>query len=286
MRTCLTCHHLKRPEIDRRLADGEPLAQLAKHYGLGQSSLYRHRVNCLGLGSSNAIKKEAARGSAAIALLPTAATLSESYRELGNRIDQIAKQAQHEGSLRTALAGLTSLRQTFDSLARLAAQDAAARAQTTEPAPDHPDVDGDAIVERLIQEFDQEPRIKARLAAALAQMDDERHASARAPDQNGDPNSGPPVAPAGACEHVIGAPAMPLVPAPVRSALNTAHADHAVVATARSHTVAGHGSAPRANITSSAPPATAAHAPTNGTGNSGAQHDAGPMPRPVNGGQG
>ena len=89
MRACHTCHHLKRPEIDRRLAAGEPLARVAPDYGLTTSSLYRHRTNCLKLGSSNAIAKEAARGTAALALLPSKETLSGAYFELRDRIDQM-----------------------------------------------------------------------------------------------------------------------------------------------------------------------------------------------------
>jgi hypothetical protein len=69
MRTCTTCQHIKRSEIDRRLAAGEPVAQLARDYELSASSLQRHRVNCLSLASSSAIKKEAARGTAVVALL-------------------------------------------------------------------------------------------------------------------------------------------------------------------------------------------------------------------------
>jgi hypothetical protein len=64
MRPCNISQHLKRPEIDRRLAAGEPVAQLARDYDLTVSSLHRHRTNCLKLGSSNDINKEAARGSA------------------------------------------------------------------------------------------------------------------------------------------------------------------------------------------------------------------------------
>ena len=74
-RNCKTCQNLKRPEIDRRLAAGEPAAQIARDYELNPSSLYRHRVNCLKLGSSNAIMKETARGTAAVALLPSKETL-------------------------------------------------------------------------------------------------------------------------------------------------------------------------------------------------------------------
>jgi hypothetical protein len=60
------------------LPAGEPGNQIARDYDLNPSSLHRHRVNCLGLSSSNVIMKEAARGTAAIACLP-------SVEELGVR---------------------------------------------------------------------------------------------------------------------------------------------------------------------------------------------------------
>ena len=58
-RKCPTCQHVKRAEIDRRLAAGEPDNPIAKDYGISPSSLHRHRANCLKLASSNAIMKEA-----------------------------------------------------------------------------------------------------------------------------------------------------------------------------------------------------------------------------------
>src|SRR5215472_6211430 len=106
MRTCNTCQHLKRPEIDRRLANGEPVAQVARDFDLNLSSLHRHRTNCLKLGSSNQIKKDAARGSAAVALLPSKETLSGAYDELRARINQVVEQAQQERSLNVAISGL------------------------------------------------------------------------------------------------------------------------------------------------------------------------------------
>ena len=168
MRSCLTCQHLKRPEIDRRLAAGEPLARIAPDYGLTTSSHYRHRSNCLKLASSNAIAKEAARGTAALALLPTKETLSGAYLELRDRIDQIARQAEQQGSLKVALAGLNSIRQTLDSLARLhdgANVNVAVQANVK--------VDLSGIVERVIGRFDHEPEIKARIAQALLEVDHE-----------------------------------------------------------------------------------------------------------------
>jgi hypothetical protein len=87
-RVCRTCQHLKRPEIDRRLAAGEPTAQVARDYEINLSSLHRHRTNCLKLGSANEIKKEAARGSAAVALLPSKETLSGAFSDLHARIER------------------------------------------------------------------------------------------------------------------------------------------------------------------------------------------------------
>lgn len=175
MRTCSTCQHLKRPEIDRRLAAGEPLTRVAKDHGLTPSSLYRHRTNCLGLGSANAIKKEAARGSAAVALLPSKETLAEAYQTLRDRIDGIVTQAQQEGSLRVALTGLASVRATLDSLARLAAH------QPTDQANGEPQtsaVNTADIAERLIKEFDREPELKVRIAAALLSLDQQTGSAA------------------------------------------------------------------------------------------------------------
>ena len=105
-RACTTCQHLKRPEIDRRLAAGEPAAQVARDYEINPSSLHRHRVNCLNLGSANVIKKEAARGSAAVALLPSKETLSAAFSDLAGQIDGIIAQAKADGSFKLALSGL------------------------------------------------------------------------------------------------------------------------------------------------------------------------------------
>ena len=170
-RACTICQHLKRSEIDRRLAAGEPGAPLAHDYGVSPSSLHRHRQNCLKLGSSNAIKKEAARGSAATALLPTKETLSAGYFELGDRIDQIVAQATQQGSLTVAIAGLNSIRHTLDSLTRLAGHDRAPATQINVAVQTNLQVELSQIVERLILAFDHEPELKARIAQALLAID-------------------------------------------------------------------------------------------------------------------
>jgi hypothetical protein len=168
-RSCTTCQHLKRPEIDRRLAAGEPLTQVARDYELNVSSLHRHKSNCLKLGSSNAIMKEVAKGSAAVALLPSREALGSDYFALRDRIDQIVAQAQAEGSLAIAVSGLNSLRQTLDSLARLAGH--VGTAQVNVAVQTNVNVGVSQISELLINHFDREPELKARIAQALIEID-------------------------------------------------------------------------------------------------------------------
>jgi hypothetical protein len=148
--------------------------------------------------------------------------LSESYQALGERIDEIVTQAQNEGSLRIALSGLASLRQNLDSLARLGAHDHAAK----KPPQSVPGYAGpQQIAERLIRQFDHEPDIKARLAAALVGMDNEAHTAAPPPDPTGaaaDAQDGP------RNQMGTGEPGI-VLPTAVRTAINTAHADHATV---------------------------------------------------------
>ena len=86
-RKCGTCQHIKRAEIDRRLAAGEPGKQIARDYHLNPSSLHRHRVHCLGLSSSNATMKEVARGTAAVTCLPSLALPGNNHSIRGLVVD-------------------------------------------------------------------------------------------------------------------------------------------------------------------------------------------------------
>jgi hypothetical protein len=174
-RKCSTCQHVKRAEIDRRLAAGEPGNGIAHDYDVNPSSLHRHRTNCLGLSSSNAIMKEVSRGTAAIACLPTKDDLNTAYFELRSQIDQIVSQARAEGSLQIALSGLNSIRHTLDSLSRLSGFDRQG-AQVNVAVQTNVHLDLRQITARIIKEFDTEPELKARIAQALLEVDDERAA--------------------------------------------------------------------------------------------------------------
>jgi hypothetical protein len=172
-RSCTSCQHLKRSEIDRRLAEGEPTAQVALAYDLNPSSLHRHRKNCLRLAPSNEIKKEAARGTAAATLLPSKEILNGSYSGVITRIDEIVAQAQAKGSLAIALGGLKAVRQTLDSQARLAGHTQAGGTQVNVAMQTNVNVEVTKVAERLIQHFDHEPELKARIAQALLEDDHE-----------------------------------------------------------------------------------------------------------------
>jgi hypothetical protein len=168
-RKCSTCQHVKRAEIDRRLAAGEPGNQIATDYGLNPSSLHRHRANCLRLGSSNFIMKEASRGTAAVACLPSKEDLNSAYFDLRAQIDQVVAQAKAEGSLQIALNGLNAIRHTLDSLSRLSGFDRQGT-QINVAVQTNINVEIRAIAQRLIAEFDREPELKARIARALGEI--------------------------------------------------------------------------------------------------------------------
>ncbi len=73
-----------------------------------------------------------------------------------------------------AVSGLNSIRQTLDSLARLAGHTAGAQVNVAVQTNVH--VDLTQIAERLIKHFDHEPELKARIAQALMEIDDEQPA--------------------------------------------------------------------------------------------------------------
>ncbi|MGZ5876922.1 MAG: hypothetical protein ACXWKP_33120 [Bradyrhizobium sp.] len=119
--------------------------------------------------------KEVSRGTAAVACLPSRENLNDAYFELRTRIDGIVTAAQQQGSLQIALSGLNSIRQTLDSLSRLAGFDRQG-AQVNVAVQTNVSLDLRQIAERLIKKFDPEPELKARIAQALVEVDDEQAA--------------------------------------------------------------------------------------------------------------
>ena len=120
--------------------------------------------------------KETARGTAALACLPSKEALNNGYLELQERIDRIVTQAEQQGSLAIAIAGLNSIRHTLDSLMRLAGYDRPIGAQVNVAVQTNVNLDLSNLAERLIKRFDHEPELKGRIAQALLEIDDEHSA--------------------------------------------------------------------------------------------------------------
>ena len=118
--------------------------------------------------------KEVARGTAAVACLPSKEDLNSAYFELKTRIDQIVSQAEQQGSL---ISGLNSIRHTLDSLTRLAGHDRPLGPQVNVAVQTNVNLDLSRLAERLIKKFDHEPELKARIAQALMEIDDEQQAA-------------------------------------------------------------------------------------------------------------
>ena len=74
-----------------------------------------------------------------------------------------------------ALSGLNSIRQTLDSLSRLAGFDRHGT-QVNVAVQSNINVELSQIVERVIKQFDHEPELKARIAQALLEVDHEQAA--------------------------------------------------------------------------------------------------------------
>jgi hypothetical protein len=73
--------------------------------------------------------KEASRASVALASLPSRDQLGQAYGNLCTRIDEIVQEARSKGSLAVALQGLNALRQSLDSLSRLAGHEDSAASE-------------------------------------------------------------------------------------------------------------------------------------------------------------
>ena len=97
--------------------------------------------------------------------------MSGAYLQLRDHIDEIVAQAEREGSLPLALKGLNSVRHTLDSLARLGGH--IGGPQVTVAVQNNVTVNVAQIAERLINQFDRAPEIKAQIAQALLAIDAE-----------------------------------------------------------------------------------------------------------------
>jgi hypothetical protein len=113
-----------------------------------------------------------------VACLPSRDDLGSAYSELRAQLDQIVGKAVEEGQPKTAITGLNSMRQTLDSLMRLAGHDRPATQANVAVKPGT-GLDLTGLAERLTKKFDRDPELKGRIAAAIFDIDDEAEAQAR-----------------------------------------------------------------------------------------------------------
>ena len=120
-RFCTVCAHQNRASIDRRLVANETVRSLSKEYGIPKSTLQRHKVECAGLKFPTAeVRREATQGTVALTLLPSRNEIGGMYLDVRERLHTIIDQAEKQGTGAISVSGLNAVRQTLDSLARLA----------------------------------------------------------------------------------------------------------------------------------------------------------------------
>jgi hypothetical protein len=98
---------------------------LGREFGLGRMSLHRHRLKCIGMPPANSpeiidARREPSRATAALAMLPDREELGAMYLDVRERLHVIIEQAEKQGTGAISVAGLNAVRQTLDSLSRLA----------------------------------------------------------------------------------------------------------------------------------------------------------------------
>lgn len=109
-RKCTICEHPKVDEINEMLVKGESLRNIAKHFSVNLTALYRHKEKHLPAELIKAKEvKEIARAN----------TLLEQITELRDRALRILEKAENAGKLKIALDGIKEARECLELLAKL-----------------------------------------------------------------------------------------------------------------------------------------------------------------------
>ena len=111
-RTCTTCTHPHRDEIDRRLLDGAPLQNIAKQFSLSSASLFRHNKQ-ISKTLSNARQE---------AEILRADGLMEHLNHLTAEAERLKRKAEQAKDYRTALAGVREMSRPLELVMRLAVE--------------------------------------------------------------------------------------------------------------------------------------------------------------------
>jgi len=111
-RTCTTCTHPHRDEIDRRLLDGAPLRNIAKQFSLSAASLFRHNKHISKTLSNSRQEAEILRADG----------LMEHLNHLTSEAARLKRKAEQAKDYRTALAGVREMSRLLELVMRLAVE--------------------------------------------------------------------------------------------------------------------------------------------------------------------
>jgi transposase-like protein len=109
-RKCTVCQHEQVIAINQALLRGESIRNVAKQYGLGESSVFRHKRDHI---SSVLVRAQEA------VQIAQADSLLDQVKSLQTKALALLEQAEAAGDLRTALAGIREARACLELLAKL-----------------------------------------------------------------------------------------------------------------------------------------------------------------------
>ncbi len=111
-RTCTTCTHPHRDEIDRRLLDGASLRNIAKQFSVSSASLFRYNKHISKTLSNSRQEAEILRADG----------LMEHLNHLTAEAERLKQKAEQAKDYRTALAGVREMSRLLELAVRLAVE--------------------------------------------------------------------------------------------------------------------------------------------------------------------
>jgi hypothetical protein len=152
--SCSICIHPDRASIDQELICGTSVRDIAGRYGVGKSSIDRHKKHI----PSALIKAQEA------VVVGNADTLLHEVKTLLEQAQSLTGAAQAAGDLRTALQGIGKVKEILELMARLAGEIDSTKVQVNIGIPSITTCPEWGTVIRII---DRHPEAKAELVEAL-----------------------------------------------------------------------------------------------------------------------
>ncbi len=108
-RTCLACSHAEREEIDKALATGEPLRNIAKRVSISPAGLLRHKSHVAQAILRAGEKREERLGD----------NLLDEMRRVQRKAWELLAETEAEGDHRASIVALREVRECLESLGEM-----------------------------------------------------------------------------------------------------------------------------------------------------------------------